>query len=116
MNSERQQEDKKNEQVFKNMAMTFSAEGITKDIQEILIKKMNYHVRILKELNGIINSLAMSKDKSVVNHLLGKGNLTEFIAGAYKEYELISGSTNIVLSELLKNKKFIINDTNGAKE
>jgi hypothetical protein len=107
MNSNKQNEDKKNEQIFKNMAMTFSVEGVTKDIQEILLKKMNYHTRILKELNGIINALSMSKDKSFKKNLLKESKMSQFIIDVCEEYKIITGCTNLILNTLMKKKRYL---------
>jgi bacterioferritin (cytochrome b1) len=105
MNSNKLPDEEKNEQIFKNMAMTFSIEGITKDIQEILQKKMNYNTRVLRELSDIINSITDSKDNSIKRALLEKAKISAFITDIYEDFKVISGTTNIILSELLKKKK-----------
>lgn len=107
MNSDKQNEDKKNEQIFKNMAMTFSVEGVTKDIQEILLKKMNYHTRVLKEVNGIINALSVSKDHSFKKSLLKESEVSKFIKEVYEEYKIITGCTNMILNTLMKKKMYL---------
>jgi hypothetical protein len=107
MNSNKQNEDKKNEQIFKNMAMTFSVEGVTKDIQEILLKKMNYHTRVLKELNGIINALSVSKNQSFKKSLLKESKISQLITDVCEEYKIITGCTNMILNTLMKKKMYL---------
>lgn len=96
-----------NENMFKNMAMTFSLEGTTEDIQDILQKKINYNVRILKELGNIIGALSSSKDKAFKNHILKESQISDFIKEAYGEYKVVSGCTNLILQELLQRKNII---------
>lgn len=96
-----------NENLFKNMAMTFSLEGTTGDIQDIIQKKINYNIRALKELSSIIGSLASSKDKSFKNSILKDAQISEFIKEVFCEYKVISGCTNLILQELMQRKDFL---------
>jgi hypothetical protein len=105
MDYNKQPDEEKNEQIFKNMAMTFSIEGITKDIQGILQKKMNYNIRVLRELSDIIKSISASRNNSIKKSLLEGAKLSNFITDVYEDFKVISGTTNIILSELLKKKK-----------
>lgn len=114
MNSNRQPDEEKSEQIFKNMAMTFSIEGITKDIQEVLQKKMNYNTRVLREISEIISALSASKNNSMKKALLREAKLSNFIIDVYEDFKVIAGTTNIMLSELLKKKKFI--DADGVQK
>ena len=101
------EEEKKNEQQFTNMAITFSLEGVTKDIQDILQKKMSYHIRALKEVSGIINSVASSKDCRVRRMLLKDSNIKSLLDVTLSDYKIITASTNIILQELMKKKQFL---------
>jgi hypothetical protein len=96
-----------NEGMFKNIAMTFSLEGTTEDIQSIIQKKMNYSIKILKELNGIIGSLSSSKDSSFKKSILNDSKVSNFIIDAYDDYKVIIGCTNTLLYELMKKKNYI---------
>jgi hypothetical protein len=100
--------ENKNEQLFTNMAMTFSLEGVTKDIQEILQRKMNYHVKALKEISGIIGAIASSKDLKVRRKLIDeKSDISNLLRVTLDDYKIIVGSTTLMLKDLLKKKQFI---------
>lgn len=98
----------KNEQMFSNMAMTFSLEGVTKDIQEILQKKMNYHIKALKEVNGIVNSISSSKDVKVRRMLLNDPKIINLLEVVLDDFKVISASTNVILQELMAKKEFLV--------
>ena len=102
------EDETKNEQLFTNMAMTFSLEGVTKDIQEILQKKMNYHIKALKEVNGIISSISSSKDIRVRRMLLKDPKIRSLLDVALEDFKVITASTNVILQELMQKKQFLI--------
>jgi hypothetical protein len=109
-------ENKKNEQTFHNMAMTFSLEGVTKDIQDILQRKMNFHVKALKELSGIVASIASCSDISIRKKLINDSDISELIQVTVNDYKVIVGSSTLLLQELLRKKDFIINETTPEKD
>lgn len=102
--------NKKNEQTFTNMAMTFSMEGVTKDVQEIIQKKMNFHIKALKEIGEIINSIASSKDMRIRKKLIEESDISSLVHITVEDYKVIVGSTTLVLQELLKKKQFITDE------
>ena len=117
MNTEKSpNEEVHNEKLFKNIAMTFSTESTVSDIHETIQRKMNYSIKVLKELNGIIGSLALSKDASFKKSMLKDSKLSNFITDAYEDYKTIVGCTNTMLYELMKKKQYISQEFNNTNE
>jgi hypothetical protein len=99
--------EEQGERIFKNMAMTFSMESTTKDIQEILQKKMNYNIRALKELGSILQCVSSSRKKSFGRLLTKNSSLSQFMDTVFEDSVVIVDSLNVTLQDLLKKRSLI---------
>lgn len=100
---------KDNDLLFKTMAITFSLEGNNKDLQEVLLKKSDYNLKVLKEISSILQHKPIYKNKQIINKL---SDLVSYVADDVK---VILGSYNIILQDLINKNKTLLDEFKSGK-
>jgi len=103
---------KDNEKLFKNMVITFSEDNINKSIQEVLQKKADYNLKVLSQIGSILQNLSEIKNQKIIKNI--QFSLNSLISTSFKDTEIIIGSYNIVLQDLINKNKSLSEDKSGS--
>jgi len=100
-----------NEEMLKNAALTFSLEGISRDLKNFLNKKVYYNTNSLKCLADIIESITQSNSKSIKEALLNKSSLTiQMYQHIFDEMRVTNLTLNFIIQKSLEREKNIMSD------
>ena len=94
-----------NEFMLKQTAITFSMEGISKDLKTFLQKKISHNRTNLTQLASIISAIATSGTKSLKEELLKKNSPTyQLFDHVLKEIKITDVALDIIIQNMLNKE------------
>lgn len=91
-----------NEKLLKTTAVTFSLEGISRDLQTFIQKKITFNNRNLKHISEIIRSLSsIERPKEQKDLLSNNEYLAEMIKHTNKEIQETNNFLNIIVKNVM---------------
>jgi len=94
-----------NEQLLNDAAITFSLEGISKDLRFIINKKTWYCVTVFKQISRLIDYITTTEQRST--HLTKmEEQLNDLLSEVSSEIKKTNQIINQIADNLLENEKF----------
>lgn len=108
--------EKFNEERLKTTAVTFSLEGISRDLKTFVHKKVQFNTKVTEQVMGLFYSV-MSADKKNTKELLeNKGSplftLLEHLVG---EIKAVNEVLNYIIDGLIAREEVLKNDSEDDK-
>lgn len=109
-----------NEFMLKNAALTFSLEGLSKDLKSFLHKKISYNTEMMKHLTSMFRSVTTCEEKEVRMALLKEDSLVRaMVKHLYQEMRVTDMALNLIIQKLLERENTLTNeqsDTNSSRQ
>jgi len=108
--------EKFNEERLKTAAVTFSLEGISRDLKVFIHKKVHFNTKVTEQVMGLLYSI-MNADKRNIKELLeNKENplfkLLEHLVGEVKS---VNDILNYIIDGLIAREEVLKNDSEDDK-
>jgi len=106
-----------NENLFKTTAITFSLEGISRDLETYMQKKITFNNRNFKHMSDIMRSISTC-DPDIQKTLLVKRNsiLTKMLEETYKEMQDVNALLSYLVHKIMDKEIELKNDLKDAEE
>lgn len=110
-----------NEHMLKATAITFSMEGISKDIDNYIQKKITFNNRSMKHLTDLIRCLSESKNTTFVTRLTNhtdkkKPTLFRLIEHIAEEVEITNSILNFVIQNVMEKESSLSKELHSANK
>lgn len=105
-----------NEDILKSTAVTFSLEGINKDLGSYIQKKITFNNRSIKHLTDLVRCLAESENTELVNNFLSSGSknkkssLNKLMDHLTDEIEATNSLINFVIQRIIESENSLNSD------
>ena len=102
--------DNLNEQMLKSTAITFSLEGISRDLEVYLQKKITFNNRNFKHVSDIIRSVS-SCGEEIQKSFLKKGSpISNLLDQSISEIENINAMLTFVIDNIISKESILKDD------
>jgi hypothetical protein len=106
-----------NESLLKQTALTFSLEGISKDIKALLHKKITHNRTNLTQLSHMLQSLMCSDSKPIKEGTLKKGGpILDLLNHVIKEIKVTDTMLDILISNMMNKEATLMVEKNPSAE
>ena len=97
--------EKYQEDMLKNAAITFSMEGLSKDIKFFLQKKMSYNLDCQKNIVELVKAVSSCEDTKVRSSLLNEGSIVRsMLMYSYGETRLVDMMLNMIIQKIFEKE------------
>jgi hypothetical protein len=94
-----------NENFLKNTAITFSMEGLSKDLDKYLQKKITFNTRSLKYVTLMVSALSDSKSKVLQRMISNKSSeINKLLTLISNESSTINGILDFIIQRIMNNE------------
>jgi len=101
-----------NEYMLKQAAITFSMEGISRDLKAFLQKKITHNRTNMTQLSALISSIMQSGSKSVKENVFKKGSyIADMLEHTVKESKFIDVALNLIIQNILTKEAILSSDS-----
>jgi len=98
-----------NERMLKNAALTFSLEGISRDLKAFINKKVYYNTNSLRSVSEIIDSITRCGNKRVKEALLNKTSVTsKMYQHVFDEMRVTNLTLNFIIQKIMERERSIV--------
>jgi len=103
--------DEFNEFMLKQAAITFSAEGVSRDLKNFIQKKIVHNRSNFENLTGIIYAITQSDSKVLKNKLFDKDSpISGLLDHIIKEIKITDVALNLVTQNMLTKEALLNSD------
>jgi translation initiation factor 2 alpha subunit (eIF-2alpha) len=100
--------DEFNEFLLKQAALTFSAEGVSRDLKNFIQKKIVHNRNNFENLTGIITAITQSDSKVLKNKLFEKDSqISGLLEHIIKEIKITDVALSIVMQNMLSKEALL---------
>ncbi|MBD3261274.1 MAG: hypothetical protein GF334_06250 [Candidatus Altiarchaeales archaeon] len=106
-----------NEFMLKNAALTFSLEGLSKDLKSFLHKKISYNTEMMKHLTSMFRSVTTCEEKEVRLALLKEDSLVRsMVRHLYQEMRVTDMALNLIIQKLLERESTLTAERDDTED
>ena len=109
--------DRFNEERLKATAVTFSLEGVSRDLKSFIQKKVHFNTKVTEQIMSLLYSVMTSDKKTIKDILENKDNpLCKILDHLVLEIKSVNDVLNYVIDGLIAREDILNNDTDEDKK
>lgn len=103
--------DKNSEEMLKETAITFTTEGLSKDLKTYMQKKVALASHVFRHLTYTAQSYAKSGNKELIKSLLDKNSaISIMLRETFNEIQLINMGLNLIIERTMETEQQLISE------
>ena len=106
-----------NEFMLKQAAITFSMEGVSKDLKSFLQKKLSHNKTNITQLATMISAISQSPSKELRDGSLRKGSiLYDLLSHVMKEAKFTDMALNLIIQNIMTKEAMLASEKESAQK
>jgi len=102
--------------LLQNAAVTFSLEGISRDLKTFIQKKIMYNINTIRHLTSMYRSLSGCTSKEVQNALVNPNYLlNQMLNHVFEEMRTTNMSLNVIIKKMLERESNLNTDSESKE-